>query len=179
MLQTLLPFVGKCGRIIGLPPNYTKLLPWDYLVFTVRLRRSDHDCEEQLRCCSASPRAPPLLPQPAAPITRAAPGYETRAKPSENRRHPRYSADPTRRRCAAPMRSMTSRCSCGLPGDPVPPEFIEAAHNPAWIVAAHNDHFETAIEQHILGPAFGWPLIPLERHRCTMAMALAADCRHG
>ena len=26
----------------------------------------------------------------------------------------------------------------------------------------------------MLAPRFGWPLIPLERHRCTMAMALAA-----
>lgn len=31
-------------------------------------------------------------------------------------------------------------------GDPVPIEFIEAAENPSWIVAAHNDAFETAIE---------------------------------
>jgi DNA polymerase bacteriophage-type len=59
-------------------------------------------------------------------------------------------------------------------GDGVPPEFIEAASDPNWIVAAHNDAFETAIEQHVLAPRFGWPLIPLERHRCTMAMALAA-----
>ena len=34
--------------------------------------------------------------------------------------------------------------------------------------------FETAIEQHVLAPQFGWPLIPIERHRCTMAMSLAA-----
>ena len=31
-----------------------------------------------------------------------------------------------------------------LPDDPVPPEFIEAANNPIWVVAAHDDHFETA-----------------------------------
>ena len=24
-----------------------------------------------------------------------------------------------------------------------------------------------------MAPRFGWPLVPLERHRCTMAMALA------
>src|SRR5262245_54104700 len=60
------------------------------------------------------------------------------------------------------------------PGDPIPHEFAEAAHNPAWLVCAHNDAFETAVEQHILGPRFGWPQIPIERHRCTMAMALAA-----
>ena len=60
-----------------------------------------------------------------------------------------------------------------LPGDAVPPEFIEAANNPNWIVVAHNAAFEREIEQHILGPRFGWPLIPIERQRCTMAMALA------
>ena len=59
-----------------------------------------------------------------------------------------------------------------LPGDSVPKEFVEAAADPGWIVAAHGDHFETAIEQHVLQP-LGWPLIPLERHRCTMSMSLA------
>jgi DNA polymerase len=59
------------------------------------------------------------------------------------------------------------------PGDPIPPEFVEAASNPAWVVVAHNDSFETAIEQHIMGPRFGWPVIPLERHHCTMTMAAA------
>jgi DNA polymerase bacteriophage-type len=59
------------------------------------------------------------------------------------------------------------------PGDPVPPEFIEAARNPTWTVVAHNDQFEAAIEQFLLAPRFGWPLIPLERHRCTMALSLA------
>ena len=39
-----------------------------------------------------------------------------------------------------------------LPGDPIPAEFIEAAHDPSWAVAAHGDHFETAIEQHVLAP---------------------------
>jgi DNA polymerase len=61
-----------------------------------------------------------------------------------------------------------------LPGDPVPAEFLQASSSPDWLIAAHNDAFETAIEQHILGPRHGWPIIPLDRHRCTMAMALAA-----
>ena len=39
--------------------------------------------------------------------------------------------------------------------------------------SAHNDAFETAIEQHVLHARHGWPIIPLERHRCTMAMCLA------
>jgi DNA polymerase bacteriophage-type len=58
-------------------------------------------------------------------------------------------------------------------GDPVPAEFVEAACDPDWSVAAHSDAFETAIEQHILGPRYGWPLVPLERHICTQAMCLA------
>jgi DNA polymerase len=61
-----------------------------------------------------------------------------------------------------------------VPGDPVPPEFLEAARDPSWIAVAHNDEFETLIERHIMGPQHGWPLIPAERHRCTMIMALAA-----
>ena len=60
-----------------------------------------------------------------------------------------------------------------VPGDPVPPEFIEAARNPAWWVSAFNDLFERSIEQHITAPRYGWPVVPLERHRCTMAQTLA------
>ena len=59
------------------------------------------------------------------------------------------------------------------PGDPVPAEFIEAASNPAWIVSAHGAHFEDAIERHVLHPRFGWPVFPIEKQRCTQAMALA------
>ena len=60
-----------------------------------------------------------------------------------------------------------------LPSDPVPPEFLEAANNPDWIVCAHNAGFEIAIEHLILRRRHGWPKIPLSRNRCTMAMALA------
>jgi len=61
-----------------------------------------------------------------------------------------------------------------LPGDPIPPAWLEAATNLEWIVCAHNDAFERRIEQHIMGPRYRWPLVPIERHRCTMAAALAA-----
>ncbi len=61
------------------------------------------------------------------------------------------------------------------PNDPTPSEFIEAARDPSWLVVAHNDPFESLIEQRILGPRYGWPLIPIAQHRCTMAMALAAS----
>src|SRR6516165_106965 len=59
------------------------------------------------------------------------------------------------------------------PNDPVPPEFIEAAQNPEWLVAAHNAQFEIALEHFILTRIFGFPKFPLSRQRCTMAMALA------
>jgi DNA polymerase bacteriophage-type len=59
------------------------------------------------------------------------------------------------------------------PGNPVPAEFIEAATNPAWIVCAHGAHFEDAIERHVLHPRFGWRVFPIEKQRCTQAMALA------
>src|SRR6516225_2587187 len=59
------------------------------------------------------------------------------------------------------------------PGNPVPAEFIEAATNPAWVVCAHGAHFEDAIEHHVLHSRFGWPVFPVEKQRCTQAMALA------
>jgi DNA polymerase len=85
----------------------------------------------------------------------------------------RYAADPRTEVLCCGYAVDDSPVQLWTPGDPVPPEFIEAAHNPAWIVVAHNDQFETAIEQLVLAPRCGWPVIPLERHRCTMAMSLA------
>src|SRR5262245_10620659 len=58
------------------------------------------------------------------------------------------------------------------PSNPTPAAFIEAATDPTWVVAAHNDAFETAIEQYILAPRYSWPAIPLERHVCTQARCL-------
>ena len=59
-----------------------------------------------------------------------------------------------------------------VPGDPVPPEFIEAARNPDWITSAFGDHFERLITQHIMGRRYGWPLVPIEQRRCSQAAAL-------
>jgi DNA polymerase len=60
-----------------------------------------------------------------------------------------------------------------IPGDPIPIEFVEAAQNQDWLVTAFNDQFERLIESHVMGPRYGWPLVPIERHRCTQAAALA------
>src|SRR5215471_15498874 len=59
------------------------------------------------------------------------------------------------------------------PGDPIPQPFIDAACHAEWSVAAFNDQFERWIEQHIMGPRYGWPLVPIERHRCLQAAGLA------
>src|SRR6516165_10790042 len=59
------------------------------------------------------------------------------------------------------------------PGDAIPAEFREAASNPNWIGVAHNASFEIAIEELLLAPRYGWPLIPLKSQRCTLAMASA------
>src|SRR5262249_54474120 len=53
------------------------------------------------------------------------------------------------------------------------PELIEAARNPDWVVSAFNNNFERVIEQHVMAPRFGWPLVPAERHRCSQAVALS------
>jgi DNA polymerase len=58
-------------------------------------------------------------------------------------------------------------------GQPIPEPFRIAAIDSDWIVVAHNDSFESAIEERRLAPRYNWPLVPIERHRCTMAMALA------
>jgi DNA polymerase len=60
-----------------------------------------------------------------------------------------------------------------VPGDPVPPEFLEAAHNADWLTSAFNDQFERLITQHIMELRYGWPHIPVERRRCTQALALS------
>jgi DNA polymerase len=86
----------------------------------------------------------------------------------------RYASDPSTEVLCVAFATDDEPVQLWRPGDPVPPEFIEAACNPSWIVAAHNDAFESAIEQYILAPRYGFPLIPIERHVCTMAATLAA-----
>jgi DNA polymerase bacteriophage-type len=100
--------------------------------------------------------------------------YETRGQLQLKRvgTH-RYAADPGTEVLCCAFAIDDEPVQLWIPGDPVPPEVIEAAANPSWLVCAHNDAFETAIEQYIMTPRHGWPSIPLERHRCTMAAASA------
>jgi hypothetical protein len=86
----------------------------------------------------------------------------------------RYATDPTTGIWCASYAIDDQPTRIWLPGNPVPDAFFEAARNPDWFVAAHNDAFETVMERFVLAPRYGWPLVPIERHICTMAMALAA-----
>jgi DNA polymerase len=100
--------------------------------------------------------------------------YETRSRVRLNLvgAH-RYAADPHTEILCAAYAVDDQPVQLWTPGDAVPSVFVEAARNPAWLVVAHNDQFETVIEQHILAPRYGWPLIPVERHACTLSMCLA------
>jgi DNA polymerase len=101
--------------------------------------------------------------------------YETRSQAALNRvgAH-RYAADPTTEVLCCAFAVDEQPVQLWRPGDPVPHEFVEAAADPIWLVVAHNDEFEASLELRIMGPCHGWPIIPLERQRCTMAAALAA-----
>ena len=58
--------------------------------------------------------------------------------------------------------------------EPVPKAFLNGA---TWV--AHNARFEIAIERNILVPRYGFPTIPMERQRCTMAMVHAVALQGG
>jgi DNA polymerase len=59
------------------------------------------------------------------------------------------------------------------PDESVPLEFKHAFRDQSYVAVAHNAAFERQIEQHILGPKYGFPIFPVERNVCTMAMSLA------
>jgi hypothetical protein len=89
----------------------------------------------------------------------------------------RYAADPTTGVWCVSYAVDNGPTEIWIPGQsgpPIPTPFVEAVHNLDWLLVAHNAAFERAIEEQILYPQFGWPLIPLQQQRCTMAMALAA-----
>jgi DNA polymerase len=85
----------------------------------------------------------------------------------------RYAADPSTSVLCCGFAVDAGPVQLWLPGQPVPPEFIEAATNPDWTVEAFNDQFETAVETLNLAPRLGWPVVQLERHRCLQAQTLA------
>jgi DNA polymerase len=85
----------------------------------------------------------------------------------------RYAADPRTEVLCCAFAVDDQPVKLWTPGDAIPAEFREAASTPDWIAVAHNATFETAIEELLLASRYGWPLIPVERQRCTLAMASA------
>jgi DNA polymerase len=85
----------------------------------------------------------------------------------------RYAADPSTQILCIAYAVDDGPVETWTPGQPIPEVFRAAAADPGWLVVAHNDQFESAIEECILRP-LGWPLVPLDRRQDTMAMALAA-----
>lgn len=59
------------------------------------------------------------------------------------------------------------------PGDPVPPAVLTLAANRDAKAVAFNNAFDRQIWEQILTPRYGWPAVPLERHCCAQAAALA------
>jgi DNA polymerase len=60
-----------------------------------------------------------------------------------------------------------------FPGEPIPRIVLEATADPRCSWIAHNAAFERAMLECILVPRHGWPMVPVDRHVCTMALALA------
>ena len=84
----------------------------------------------------------------------------------------RYASDPTTSVLCVCYAVDDGPVESYVPGEgPIPDVFYEAARNPDWKASSHNAPFEHAIAEFVLAPRFGWPLVPIERHSCTMAMA--------
>src|SRR6516164_10910831 len=66
----------------------------------------------------------------------------------------RYAADPSTEILCICYAADNDPIKLWRPGDPVPTEFIVAAQNQNWIVAAFNDGFEAAIEKQILSARY-------------------------
>ena len=86
----------------------------------------------------------------------------------------RYAGEPTTGVWCVAYAVDDARARIWIPGQSIPEEFHVAARESDWLIVAHNDAFERAIEERILAPRYDWPIVPIERHRCTMAMALSS-----
>jgi DNA polymerase bacteriophage-type len=85
----------------------------------------------------------------------------------------RYADDPTTEVLCAAYAVDDGAVEIWVPGEPVPQVCFTAADDTDWSIIAHNDVFERAIESMLLKPRYGWPITPIDRHRCTLATALA------
>jgi DNA polymerase len=157
---------------------------------TGRISRPFHAGEEPL---PPKPRKAKSKPEPEAPIVPAPHALPELAATREAGAHVlffdvetrsaidltevgahRYAGDPSTTVLCAAFAVDAEPVQLWTPGDAVPPEFIEAAHDPDWAVVAHNAGFERVIMAKILDPRHGFAPIELAKWCCTMAMTLAA-----
>ena len=89
----------------------------------------------------------------------------------------RYAAEPSTGVWCVSFAIDDGSAQLWMPGQPIPEAFVEAARNSDWLVVARNDAFERAIEEQILAPRFGWPLVPIERQR-WLAITISATQPH-
>ena len=83
----------------------------------------------------------------------------------------RYAADPSTQVLCCSYAVDGGEVGLWTPGWAIPEAFMAAGADPNWLVVAHNDEFDSSVETYLLAPQLGWPIVPLERHRCTMALA--------
>lgn len=84
-----------------------------------------------------------------------------------------YATDPTTDLWCAAYAIDDGPVELWVPGEPCPPAIVDHILFDDGPVIAHNAPFERNIWRHILTPRYGWLEVPLERWRCTMAMAYA------
>ena len=82
----------------------------------------------------------------------------------------RYAADPSTQVLCCSYAVDGGEVGLWTPGQAIPEAFMAAGADPNWLVVAHNDEFDSSVETYLLAPQLGWPIVPPERHRCTMAL---------
>lgn len=84
-----------------------------------------------------------------------------------------YAADPTTDAWCAAYAVDDAEPLMWLPGDKPPEPLLAALDDRDATIWAHNASFEWSIANLLMIRRYGWPRIPVERMRCTMAMAYA------
>jgi DNA polymerase len=84
-----------------------------------------------------------------------------------------YAEHPTTEVLCVSFARGNSRVETWISGQRIPEMVLAAAVDPRCSWVAHNAAFERAILKHILTPQHGWPVVSVDRHVCTMSLALA------
>ena len=106
--------------------------------------------------------------------------YETRSRAIlKNVGTHRYAADPSTEILCVAFAVDDGPVQLWLPGNPLPPEFIEAAHDPRWVVVAHGDISRRQSSSMCWRHDIGWPLVPLDVTAARWRWRSPLVCRRG